>query len=712
MRGGFTAVTFSLLLVIGTLSVPASHDLLEPSNPRYISSSNDGYGPTNYTDEHTYATVGEAGRYTLLRMPGGHDYSKPLPLVVSLHGFSGSGQSNAEYMHLFDSIHENEHLLLYPDGTQNWLGQKRWNATQACCLFSGDVDDVGYLLGMIEEAVDSYGADPDGIVITGLSNGGFMSHRMACEAGDSIRSIVALNGVTWDDFSRCQDVGRPDILHVHSTADTVIWYEGGSILGDPYPSSNETVQNWATRSGCDESWTYLGSRDISGDDGADETDEFEFLNCESGNRVSHWRINAGSHVPPLNDLGWATQTLEWALSGFVRDSDGDGYRDDSDLFVYNPNEWEDTDGDGFGDNSDAFVDDPSEWADTDGDGVGDNADVFPFDGSEWVDFDGDGMGDNSDPDDDGDGWNDFEDAFPFDVLEWVDTDGDGVGDNEDFDDDNDGWSDSEDAFPLDPNEHSDNDGDGVGDNDDQDDDNDGWSDVDEVSCGQSSPLDDEELPTDFDGDGVCDPVDEDDDSDGVQDEDDDFPMDPNEWMDSDEDGVGNNADAFPADGTEWEDSDGDGAGDNSDAFVDDPSEWADSDGDGVGDNSDVFPEDGSEWNDTDGDGVGDNSDVFVENPYEWSDSDGDGVGDNSDVFPERTTEWQDTDGDGYGENEDAFPLDVSEWNDTDGDGVGDNSDYYPLDETRSEREYPVELLLLVSILFGLLYISTRNNRHT
>ena len=51
-------------------------------------------------------------------------------------------------------------------------------------------------------------------------------------------------------------------------------------------------------------------------------------------------------------------------------------------------------------------------------------------------------------------------------------------------------------------------------------------------------------------------------------------------------------------------------------------------------------------------------------------------------------------------------------NDTDGDGVGDNSDYYPLDETRSEREYPVELMLLISILFGFVYISTRDNRHT
>ena len=384
-----TVALFSLVSLSASY-VPAYDELRTES---HFFSSSDGFGPTNYTDEHTYVTVGYEGRYTLLRMPGGHNYSRPLPLVVSLHGFSGNGQSNAEYMHLFDSIHENEHLLLYPDGTQNWLGQRRWNATDSCCLFNGEINDVDYLLGMISDAIQNYGADPDGILITGLSNGGFMSHRMACEAGGTIRSIVALNGVTWDDFSMCPDTGRPDILHVHSTADSVIWYEGGSILGNEYPSSNETIENWARRSGCDQSWTYLGSRDISGDDGLDDTDEFEFLNCESGNRVSHWRINDASHVPPLNNPGWADQILDWGLSGYVRDSDGDGYRDDSDVFIYNPYEWNDTDGDGHGDNSDDF----------------------PHDASEWSDYDSDGVGDNSDSDDDNDGWLDSEDAFQYDI---------------------------------------------------------------------------------------------------------------------------------------------------------------------------------------------------------------------------------------------------------------------------------------------------------
>ena len=158
-------------------------------------------GSITYTDNHTYATIGSTDRSTTLVMPGGHDYARPLPLVVSLHGYSGWGSGNSNYMGLYDSVHQNEHLLLSPDGTVNWFLQRWWNATDACCNnFNSNVDDVGYLEDLIEEAVQNYGADPEGVVIMGLSNGGFMSHRMACDSGDSIRSIVSLNGATWNNF--------------------------------------------------------------------------------------------------------------------------------------------------------------------------------------------------------------------------------------------------------------------------------------------------------------------------------------------------------------------------------------------------------------------------------------------------------------------------------------------------------------------------------
>jgi len=673
-------------------------------------------------------------------------------VVVSLHGYSGNGLSNAAYMHHFDSIHENEHLLIYPDGTSNWLGMRYWNATDACCqnvASATPVDDVSYILGLIDEAILNYGADPDGVVITGLSNGGFMSHRMACEAGGSIRAIVALNGVTWDDFSKCPDTGRPDILHVHSTADGVIAYNGGAIWGIDYPSATETIGYWADRSGCDTTWTSLGTRDLSGDDGNDDTDEFEFLNCNSGNRVTHWRINDGSHVPPLNDPGWSDQTIGWALSGFVRDSDGDGYRDDVDVFIYNPNEWADADGDLVGDNTDQCDQDPFGWDDSDGDGVCLPADLFPDDPNEWSDADGDGIGDRGDPDDDNDGVDDDIDAFPLNANEWADFDGDGIGDNEDQDDDNDGWTDndeidcqtdsydsshvpldsdsdgicdlvdsdddgdgwqdSEDAFPLDENEWADFDGDGIGDNQDHDDDNDGWSDSDELDC-QTEPNDSSHIPLDSDGDGICDLVDLDDDDDGVEDFHDVFPLNPDEWSDADEDGVGDNSDEFPTDDSEWIDSDDDGHGDNSDAFPSDPTEWIDSDGDGIGDNTDEFPEDGSEWIDSDSDGVGDNADDLPYNANETKDTDRDGVGDNTDMFPTDPSEWIDSDGDTFGDNSDAFPEDPTEWIDSDGDGYGDNRDWAPFDAEVWDKpaDYKFVYIGVITVaLIGVLSYTTR-----
>ena len=673
-----TAAFMVFFLLISMLPVEHSTSLEEDSGIFYTTNSNDGYNAIEYTDEHTTISIGPSNRQANLRMPGNHDYSRPLPLVVSLHGYSGNGWSNAAYMHHFDSIHENEHLLLYPDGTINLVGMRYWNATDGCCQFSGDVDDANYLLNLINEAIQNYGADPDGIVITGLSNGGFMSHRMACDAGGSIRAIVALNGVTWDDFSKCPDTGRPDILHVHSTADTVIAYNGGAIWGSDYPSATETVGYWADRSGCDSTWTYLGTRDLSGNDGVEESDEFEFLNCNSGNRVAHWRINGGSHVPSLNDPGWANQSIDWALSGFVRDSDGDSYRDDVDAFIYNPNEWADADGDLVGDNTDQCDQDPNGWDDSDGDGVCVPDDLFPDDSNEWADADGDGIGDNGDPDDDNDGFDDDVDAFPLDPSEWYDTDEDGIGNNADSDDDSDGWLDSEDAFPLDASEWADFDEDGIGDNADLDDDNDGWPDQDEVSC-ETNPNDDSQIPLDSDADGICDLVDSDDDDDGVDDYQDVFPLNPEEWSDSDEDGVGDNSDVFPADNSEWLDSDEDGVGDNSDAFPNDPTEWADIDGDGIGDNIDEFPEDRSEWIDSDSDGVGDNGDAFPNDSSETTDTDLDGIGDNSDVFPTYPSEWIDSDEDGFGDNSDAFPSDPDEWLDTDGDGYGDNRDWAPFD---------------------------------
>lgn len=78
--------------------------------------------------------------------------------------------------------------------------------------------------------------------------------------------------------------------------------------------------------------------------------------------------------------------LTAGLSGCIddiKDTDGDGYNDDVDKFIHDPNEWEDFDMDGVGDNSDAFKYNPFEWKDSDNDSYGDNSDAYKYDPNQW-----------------------------------------------------------------------------------------------------------------------------------------------------------------------------------------------------------------------------------------------------------------------------------------------------------------------------------------
>ena len=263
---------------------------------------------------------------------------------------------------------------------------------------------------------------------------------------------------------------------------------------------------------------------------------------------------------------------------FTLDTDGDSFYDTVEVECGSDPEDNysvplDTDSDGICDTLDS---------DDDGDYVEDVNDTFPLDASEWEDTDNDNIGNNADSDDDGDGFSDNDEiACGSDPLDgWnqpSDFDSDGICDLQDSDDDNDGYDDEIDAFPMDDSEWADTDNNGVGDNSDTDDDGDGYSDNLESSC-DSDPLDSFDVPSDLDMDGTCDLMDNDIDGDNYPNDNDAFPTDSQEWLDTDNDGFGNNMDI---------DDDGDSVSDNYDAFPLDFNEWADNDNDGLGDNGDL-----------------------------------------------------------------------------------------------------------------------------
>lgn len=248
------------------------------------------------------------GRPYGLTVPAGHDKAVPAPLVVVLHGYSSDGAEQAEYFGLADLAEREGFLLAYPDGTRDGIGNRFWNATDACCNFSGStVDDVAYLDQVIAEIKAGHNVDPRRVYLVGHSNGAFMSHRYACDRPGTVAAIVALAGMQWKDPARCgaTPADPVSVLHVHGDQDSVIEYGGGRLFGAEYPGAEETMATWAAKAGCAGALEATGSRlDLDDAVAGAETRTVRRQGCPAGIDDELWTIEGGGHVPSFN-ANWA-----------------------------------------------------------------------------------------------------------------------------------------------------------------------------------------------------------------------------------------------------------------------------------------------------------------------------------------------------------------------------------------------------------------------
>ena len=247
-------------------------------------------------------------RPVTVHVPASYDASRPAPLLLVLHGFTGSGDEMVDYFKLAAAAEKAGFVYAAPDGTKDSNGDRFWNATDACCNFHGSsVDDVAYLSSVIADIQGELAIDPKRIAVIGHSNGGFMSYRMACERSELVAAIVSLAGATYADPADCKPREPVSVAQVHGTVDEVIHFSGGVPLTDgtgPYPGAEATAATWAKYDGCGAEPSTLSAKvDVDADlaDGADpaETSVQEWSGCEAGATVQLWTIPNGGHVPAL-----------------------------------------------------------------------------------------------------------------------------------------------------------------------------------------------------------------------------------------------------------------------------------------------------------------------------------------------------------------------------------------------------------------------------
>ncbi len=250
-----------------------------------------------------------------LFVPTGLPASTPAPLIVLLHGYGASGELQATYFNLRTAAQDSGVLVALPDGLVDGIGRRFWNATDACCNFSGNpVDDVAYLTAVIDDVAARHAVDPARVYLVGHSNGGFMAHRMACDRSNRIAAIVSLAGATWNTAATCAPSEPVAVLQIHGDADTTIRYAGGAIGTTAYPSAATTVKTWADLNGCTGPLENTGVRlDLDLPKVGADTRVERFRDCPgAGADVELWTIEGGGHSPTFRHPAWSA-----ALVGFL-----------------------------------------------------------------------------------------------------------------------------------------------------------------------------------------------------------------------------------------------------------------------------------------------------------------------------------------------------------------------------------------------------------
>lgn len=212
--------------------------------------------------------AGLARKYRV-HVPRGYDESekaKPFPAVIYLHG--GGGSIRAAYNDGMDKASDRlGFVLIVPAGTGpipeillTWNGGA-WGPgkLESCCAYAYDhhIDDVGFISRVIADAQVRFRIDENRIYATGISNGGLMSYRLACELSGTIAAVasVASPGTP----SSCSPARPVPILHIHGTADPCAPYDGGlpkpclgTALHEMQPASHQ-VAIWRELDHCSRS---------------------------------------------------------------------------------------------------------------------------------------------------------------------------------------------------------------------------------------------------------------------------------------------------------------------------------------------------------------------------------------------------------------------------------------------------------------------------
>ncbi len=251
--------------------------------------------------------VGGIYRNYRLYVPALYNGTSARPLIINLHGYTSNANAQQLYSNFMPIADTANFLMVYPNGTKDGSNQPFWNAGISSSL----VNDIAFLNALIDSLDLTYNINLNRVYSTGMSNGGYMSHTLACELSNRITAIASVTGsiFTTQYGSNCHPTRPVPVMQIHGTSDPTVPYAGnsGSMPIDT------VVKYWVKKNNCNPVATFSNVPNTSTTDGC-TAEHYKYLNGTSGSSVEFYKIIGGLHTWPGFPFGGSGTNMDMNAS--------------------------------------------------------------------------------------------------------------------------------------------------------------------------------------------------------------------------------------------------------------------------------------------------------------------------------------------------------------------------------------------------------------
>ena len=241
-------------------------------------------------------------RHYIVHVPPAEKLLKPVPLLFNLHGGGGTAKGTPGLTFgRFNALADRDgFIVVYPDAIdKNWNDGRKLAGVKAS---EEHIDDVGFRRAIVDEIKQKHKIDTTRIFTTGMSNGGFMSSRLLCDAADIFRGGAILTASLSKDYLPLCNPQKPvAVMVMNGTEDPLVPYDGGPVkvlrkTRGVIVSTDDYINFWKEKNGC---ITEINMVDLP-DTAADGTSVHmkEFSDCDAQGALVLYKIEGGGHTWP------------------------------------------------------------------------------------------------------------------------------------------------------------------------------------------------------------------------------------------------------------------------------------------------------------------------------------------------------------------------------------------------------------------------------